>query len=139
MKRPLIALLLLASLPVLPAQKMRYGQEPAKAKPGVDYPIQVHVSGVHVRQKCSTEPPNGQPVECHDVLYADVALNGKKMELMGDWIWYRKFSGLAITSGDYQARVVESAHESVGAIGEEYELLTSGRHVWRCAVTGMFE
>jgi hypothetical protein len=138
MKRPLIALFLLACLPLVPAQKVRYGQEPPKAKPGVDYSVQVHVSAIHIRQYCSSTL-NVEPSKCHNVVYADATLNGKRTELMGDWIWFDRFSGLAIAPGDYRARVLKSANGAAALIDDEYELVLKENTLWRCTVTGMFE
>jgi hypothetical protein len=51
--------------------------ERARAKPGTDYPIQVHISGIHIRTHCGSILKS-----CDDVLYADATLNGKKVDLM---------------------------------------------------------
>ena len=53
--------------------------ERTPAKPGNDYPIQVHVSGIHIRTHCGSIIKSG-----NDVLYADVTLKGKKVDLMGE-------------------------------------------------------
>jgi hypothetical protein len=138
MKRPLIALLLFACLPLVCAQKVRYGQEPPKAKPGVDYPIRVQVSAIHIRQNCKTAV-NGQQIECHNVVYADATLSEKKIELMGDWIWFQKYSALAVVPGDYKARILKSANSVPAFIGDQYELVLRENILWRCTVTGISE
>jgi hypothetical protein len=59
-------------------QKTRLGQELPRAKPGEDYPIKVHISGVHYRGEYLG------PGQMADVIYADAVMNGKKIELRGD-------------------------------------------------------
>ena len=128
MKRPLIALLLLACLPLLYGQMTRYGQGPPKAKPGVDYPVKVHVSGIRIRQDCSSGV-------CADVARADAVLNGQKIELTG-------FSPTQINlvPGDYTARLLKVGHKgAVDPLFDEYELLLPDGHIWQCTVTGIFE
>jgi hypothetical protein len=58
-------------------QKTRFGQELPHAKPGDDYPIKVHISGLHYRGEYVG---SGQD---EDVIYADAVMNGKKVELRG--------------------------------------------------------
>ncbi len=58
-----------------------------RAKRGVDYPLKVHVSGIHIRtyyESPSWLGPNFLATERNqDVAYADAVLNGKKIELLG--------------------------------------------------------
>lgn len=132
MKRSLLALFLLACLPLLYAQKTRYGQEPPYAKPGVDYPIKVHVSGIRIRTYC-----NG---DCADYLHADVVIDQKKLELTGGFIYEPRYFQVNLVPGDYTARFLKSAQKGVTApLYDEYELLLPDRHVWRCTVTGISE
>lgn len=79
MRKSVVYLLVFCSLPFLYGQKTRIGQPPPTAKKGVDYPIAIHVSGIHVRTPCKGE-------NCSDVVYADATVDGKKIELMGDWV-----------------------------------------------------
>jgi hypothetical protein len=72
--------LLLCAVTLIRGQKTRFGQSLPKAKPGVDYPIQLHVSGAHIRSNCSSF---GNVVKCEDMMYVDAILYGKKIELMG--------------------------------------------------------
>ncbi|MGB8028975.1 MAG: hypothetical protein WCF30_04840 [Terracidiphilus sp.] len=133
--RKLAAVLLLGVcyFPCLYGQKTRIGQPPPKAMPGVDYPLRVHISGIHVRTPCRGEV-------CRDVVYVDAVLNGKKIELMGDWIWFPGYYELAISPGDYQARLLkDSPKKNAAPIFQEYELVLPERTVWRCTVTGISE
>jgi len=54
MKRAFVALILLVCLPLVLAQKTRYGQEPPHAKPSVAYPLRVHISGIRIRGYCDS-------------------------------------------------------------------------------------
>jgi hypothetical protein len=132
MRRLVVLFVIACALPFY-AQKTRMGQPPPTAKPGVDYPIAVHVSGIHVRTPCKGE-------NCHDVVYADAIVDGKKVELMGDWIWYRDYYRLALFPGDYKGRLLkESARNDAGPIFQEYELLMQENTIWHCTVTGIDE
>jgi hypothetical protein len=133
MKRPLIAVILLACLPLLYAQKTRYGQEPPKAKPGVQYQVKVHISGIRIRRYCDAGT-------CDDVLHANAVLNQQKIELTGDFIYTPGFFPVNLVPGDYTARLLKIARKSAAVpLYDEYELLLPDRHVWRCTVTGIFE
>ena len=121
-------------MPCLFGQKLRYGQTQPKAKPGVSYPIKVHISSIHVRSLClgTTEP------RCEDVAYVEVTANGERIELMGNWYW--EHYQLPLTLGDHQARLVKDAPKaSAGAFYRKYELLLPDKTVWRCTVTGIAE
>ena len=128
-------LLLLASLsPAAPAQKCRYGQEPPKAKPGVDYPIQMHIREVERRTHCDGSD------SCDPMVYAHALLNGAKIELMGYWLWTRDTASAPLGVGDYQARMLKDApKKSPNPLGREYELVFPDRTVWRGTVTGYSE
>jgi len=133
MKKFAASLLIFCSLSFVYGQKTRLGQPPPTAKPGVSYPIAVHVSGIHVRTPCT-----GQ--NCHDVVYADAIVDGKKVELMGDWIWFPDYYQLALFPGDYRGRLLkDTSKKNDGPIFQEYELLLRGNTVWRCSVTGVYE
>ena len=120
-------------MPLVYGQKVRLGQPPPKAKAGVDYPIAVHVSGVHVRTQCKGET-------CPDFVYADATVDGKKVELMGDWIWSSDYYNLALFPGDYRGRLLKAdSKKNAGPIFQEYELLLHENTVWRCTVTGVSE
>ena len=141
MKHLVLVLALTACLaPLLNGQKTRYGQGPPKAKAGVDYPIQVHISGIRRRTDCTV--PGAQPgvAYCRDALYADAELNGIKMELTGYWLWAKDAASVPLNIGDYQARVLrDTPAKSANPIGREYEVVFPDRTVWRGTVTGYSE
>ncbi len=133
-------LLIVCSVALVSAQKTRFGQGPPKAKEGVDYPIKIHVSGIHLRKDCtlSEKSATGYPT-CDDVIYADAQLAGQKIELRGFQIWYPGHA-ILLVAADYQARLLKAPHpEGPNPIGTEYELLMPDRTVWRSTVTGISE
>jgi hypothetical protein len=140
--RKLAAVLFLALcfFPFLHGQKTRLGQEPPMAKPGVDYPIAVHIHEARIRQNCQYDWQSniigGPRYSCPDVVYLDAVMNGKNVELMGQY--FQKFT---ISPGDYQARLLTKKAPSAGpaTMGLKYELLFPQRYVWRCMVTGIGE
>ena len=139
MKRCLIDLCLLPCFPPLNAQMTRYGDEPPSAKPGVDYPVKVHISGIRIRYPCDEG-------RCNGVLHAEAVLNQEKVELTGkidygarDFYDPRNLQ-VRLVPGDYSARLVKAPHKDAAlSLYDVYELLLPDRHVWRCTVTGMFE
>jgi hypothetical protein len=135
MKRLLGAFLFLAFLSSsLPAQKTRFGQGLPHARPGVDYPIQLHVSGVRVRVECYG------PENCGRMLRAEAVLNGKKVELSGESWLSRSYYQVPVLPGDYQARLLKDPHPVAGTpFYREYEILLPDKTVWSCAVTGLLE
>jgi hypothetical protein len=112
-------------------QKTRWGQDLPLVKTGVNYPIKMHLSGVHYRSVYDGTGFNG-------VIYADTVINGNKVELEG-------MSGVSSKSyslvlGDYQARLLKDSHQ-VGhtPLFQMYELVLPDRTVWRGTVVGIFE
>jgi hypothetical protein len=81
-KLAVVIFLLLCTTTSIYGQKTRYGRVPPKAKPGVDYPIAIHISGIHIRQYCK-ENWGEKYASCDDVVYADVIIKGMKIEMMG--------------------------------------------------------
>ena len=86
---------------------------------------------------------NGTGV-CDSESYVDVYLNAvmnrQKVELIGDWPYFRRCYRLNLAPGDYTARLVKTGDKStVAPLYDEYELLLPDRRVWRCTVTGVFE
>ena len=109
------------------AQKTRAGQELPLARPGADYPIKVHISGMHYRTS---------PYE--STIYADAVINGEKVELEGGQGIPYKYYKLSL--GDYQARLLKDPHKITDTpIFQEYEVVLPDKTVWRCTVTGVLE
>jgi hypothetical protein len=135
--------LLLCSTFLIYGQKTRLGQAP-RAKQGVDYPLKVHISGIHIRTYYASPSwlgPNFLATERNkDVAYADAVVTGKKIELLGAWTWISGSYQTPLSPGDFQARLLKDMPKtSVTPIGQEYELLLPEGIVWRCTVTGVSE
>jgi hypothetical protein len=120
-------------------QKTRLGQELPHAKPGDDYPIKVHISGKHYRD----EHVGSQN---QDVIYADVIMNGKKIELRGDqgadfqYPYGHPLKFYKLPLGEYPARLLkDSPKVDEAPVFQVYELLLPDKTVWRCTVTGISE
>ena len=64
MKRLCAGLIVLLCSVSLHAQKTRMAQELPYAKPGMDYPMVVHVYGVHIRADCSLGHWEGSAPMC---------------------------------------------------------------------------
>lgn len=138
MKRLIIIFaVFLYSVP-LSGQKERYGQGLPTAKPGVDYPIRVHVYGVYIRSYCQSSPLDRYGESCGDAYYAEVIASGKKIELRGDWgIHQDPFHTLTLSIGDYRARSEKADSSDVGSLGDRYDLVLPDNRVLRCTVTGI--
>ena len=109
-------------------------------KPGIDYPIKVHVYGVYVRSYCQSSPLDRYGESCGDAYYAEVIANGKKFELRGDWgIHQDPFHPLTLPIGDYRARSENDDSSNVGNLGDRYDLVLPDNRVLRCTVTGISE
>ena len=136
MKKICAGLLFLLFSVSLHAQKTRMAQELPYAKPGMDYPMVVHVYGVHIRADCSLGHWEGQ---CADVLFADITSNGRKLELVSsDAIPEDPYNKTRLLSfGDVHARVLKNAPGT--ELGDEYEFLLPNRRVLKCVVVGMTE
>jgi hypothetical protein len=135
MKTIALALTLACCLAPLHAQKTRFGQEPPRARPGVDYPIAVHISGIRVRSECTA---GGERFGyCFNAVYADAAFNRNKVELM---VWTPGTMLADLVPGDYKVRFLKAGHKVVTTmLNQEYELLMPDNTVWRCTVTGLYE
>jgi hypothetical protein len=113
-------------------QKTRFGQELPHAKPGDNYPIKVHISGLHYRGEYVG---SGQTA---DVIYADAVMNGKKVELRGEQGIPSQHYKLPL--GDYQARLLKDSQKvNDPPLFQVYELVLPDKTVWRCNVTGISE
>ena len=134
-KSAAVLFLLICLLPLLSGQKSRYGQEPPKAKAGVDYSIKVHISGIHIRTDW-IEPREGAS-RC-TIVTANAILSGQKIELTGDC-----FPGqylVQLRPGDYQARLLKDPHKIEGTpLYQEYEIVLPDKTVWRSTVSGISE
>jgi hypothetical protein len=136
MKKTAVALLILIFLlPLLHGQKTRFGQNLPKAKPGVDYPLSVHISGMRVRKECWRQP-------CADVVYAEAVVNGRKIELESNPGLYLQFfrDMKQPLLGDYRARITSNdPGADLNRIGLSYEVLLPDRSVLSFSVSGVFE
>jgi hypothetical protein len=122
-----VFLLLLCATPFSYGQRARGAQSDHGTQSKTDYPIQVHISGIHIRTHCGSVIRS-----CDDVLYADATLNGKKVDLMG--------AVTSIAPGDYVARLQKkSPVRDLQEIGQKYEVLFPDHTYWRCTVTGFSE
>jgi hypothetical protein len=120
-------------------QKTRLQQEVPHAKPGVIYPIKVHVSGVHYR----TEYAGGGLDK--DVTYMDALMEGKKVELQVSedappLLFRLSFQRRLFSLGDYQARLLKDPHKTNDTpLFREYELRLPDNTISRFTVTGISE
>jgi hypothetical protein len=89
----------------------------------------MHISGIHYRGEYIG---SGQT---KDVIYADVVVNGKKVELRGD----REvpFQYFKLPLGDYQARLLKDPHNM--PLFQVWEIVLPDRTVWPFTVTGISE
>ena len=129
-----IGLVVLLCCVSLRAQKTRFGQDLPFAKPGVSYPLTVHVYGVHIRTDCQYGTRY-----CISVLFADVTANGRKLELRSGLDFPEKLDKETspLSFGDFRARVLKKA--SGVELGDQYELVLADNRVLKCMVTGMVE
>lgn len=137
MKKIVAALFLtICFLPLLFGQKTRPGQLPT-VKPGADYSLTVHISGVHIRTNCAAARLTNDP--CKQI-YADAVIDGRKIELMGVAVSYPTYKRFNVLPGDYKARIVKDPHTGdASGLDREYELVLAGEVVWHCTVTGISE
>lgn len=116
---------------------MVFGQDLPKAKAGVAYPVKIHVSGIHLRERCKSFM--AEYTSCSDVIYADATIDGQKIELMGDQIWLPE-QAIGLIPAEYQARLLKPGHPpAANPIGDKYEILLPDQTIWRCTVTGISE
>jgi hypothetical protein len=134
-----VLFLLLCITSLICGQKTRYGQSPPKAKPGVDYPIKVHISGMHIRQYCKPYWGEKYISSCDDVVYADAIMNGMRIELMG-YSETGSIKFLESLPGEYHARLMkDNINAGLLSIGQKYELVFPDRTTWQSTVTGISE
>jgi hypothetical protein len=132
-RRAFVALLVFCCCSLaMHGQKVRLGQGLPPAKPGVDYPIKMHISGIHYRDEYVG---SGQTA---DVVYIDAVMNGEKVELRGDREVPFQFYKLPL--GDYQARLLKDTHKtSHTPLFQIYEVLFPDRTVCSFTVMGISE
>lgn len=128
-------LLLLACLPgCLYAQKTRFSQSLPRAKPGVTYPIKVHISAIWLGTQYVGRGTFQR------VVHADAVLNGEKVELTGQVELRSDDYDIALLPGEYQARLFKDPRkEKKTPLFQEYEVLFPDGTVWRGSVMGVAE
>jgi hypothetical protein len=132
-KFAIVLFLAICFLPFLSGQKSRIGELP-KVRPGVAYPLQVHISRIRIRN-CQARVANG-PCE----IYADSIIDGKKKELMGTDVSYPSYKQFKILPGNYEARLLKNPHSADGTeLRREYEVVLPGKVIWHCTVSGISE
>ena len=101
----------------------------AKDKPNpADYAIKMHISGSNI------EPYSGGTY-----LHVDTNLNGKKIELTGAAVTYKRIDMLLIP-GDYPAKLLNDSQNPNSAwLGQDYELLLPDGTTWHCSISGISE
>jgi hypothetical protein len=131
MKRQIFAIILISA-----ASLLVFGQSGQKAKAGADHPLTVHVSASRIQYNC---PIASSGCSSSD-LYADVIVNGKKLELMGPTQIVRKVLPSVLLPGDYPARIVSDTQAAGGSLARrEYELVFADGTLWHALVTGITE
>lgn len=134
-KLAVVLFMIVGFLPFLSGQKTRLGSLP-KAKPGVEYPLKVHISKVGVRKECPARL-NNEPCNELDV---DAVIDGKKIGLRGVDVSYPSYTRFKVLPGDYDARLLKDSPKGEPAgLYREYELLLPGKVIWRCTLTGISE
>jgi hypothetical protein len=114
-------------LPFIYGQKTRYSQTPQtpKSKAPVVYPLKIHISGIHARSVCGG-------AGCGEDIYADAVVNGKKIDLRGNY--------LEFPTGDYQARLRSNKPvANPTKLDVKYELIFPDGTIWKCSVAGYSE
>ena len=138
MKNCVLALFLCLSTLAANGQKWRAGQEPPqRPKPGVDYPVSIHISGIHLRTEYE-----GQGI-FYSLVYADATMDGKKIELCLPLEPYPGHHVDPVLPGDYKARLLKESPKkdayktSDPQIGRQYELVMPDGFVLGSMVTGV--
>jgi hypothetical protein len=137
-KLSVVLLLCLGSVAAY-GQKWRPGQPPPHVKPGVDYPIKIHISGIHLRDEYLGQGQSSS------LVYADAILDGKKIELCFNLEPYLWFHTDPVLPGDYQARLLKdspkkSAYKTRDSrLAQEYEVVMPDQTFLSSFVTGVAE
>jgi hypothetical protein len=139
MRKFFVVLLLCLGSFAANGQKWRPGQPPPHAKPGIDYPIKIHVSGIHLRNEYA-----GQDLRA-SIIYADATMDGKKIELRFNLEPYPWFHTAPVLPGDYQARLLKDSPRkgayktSDSFLNQEYEVVMTDKTLLNAALTGVAE
>jgi hypothetical protein len=130
MKRIFVGLAFLLCAVSFNGQKAPMEQQQTVSDPGANFPMTVHVNGIHFRTECWGGG-------CSELVYADVTSNGRKLEMRINLSekQYRKTPLLSF--GDLRARVKKNV--SGMQPGDIYELLLPDNRVLDGRVSGIFE
>ena len=135
MRRTFVALIFCLCTLGLYGQRERYGQQLPHAKPGVAYPIKVHISALHYRSDINSNHPDNVTY----FIYADADMNGEKVELaMCPGVPFKHYK---LPLGDYQARLLKDPDKTgvASPLFQLYELLLPNNTVLNYTVTGISE
>ena len=101
----------------------------AKDKPNpADYSIKMHISASHF-----------EIFSGGSSIHADTILNGKKIELIGAAVFYKRIVMLLIP-GDYPAKLtIDGQNPDTAWFGQEYDLLLPDGTFWHCYNAGISE
>ncbi len=126
---------LLCSTSFLDGQKTRLGQKQERPNPA-DFNVKIHISASHIRPYCTEI---GSQIVCNEALFADVPMNGKKLEFKGP-AQVLQHSSVLIIPGDYPARITKDVHNSDSTLlSQEYDVLLPDNRVWHCVTAGISE
>jgi hypothetical protein len=120
-------------------QKWRPGQPPPHAQPGVDYPVKIHIFGIHLRNEYAGQGQRSS------LVYADATLEGKKVELCFNLEPYPWFHTAPVFPGDYQARLLKDSpkksayKEKDPRLNKQYEVVMPDQTLLTSSVTGITE
>ena len=118
------------------ASLLFFAQSSQKTKAAADHPLTVHVSASRIQYNC---PIASNGCSSSD-LYADVTVNGKKLQLMGTTQIVRKVLPSPLLPGDYPARILSDTPAAGGSLDrQEYELVLADGTTWHALVTGITE
>jgi len=118
-------------------QKWRPGQ-PSPHKPGTDYPIKIHIYGIHLPPEYYGSEPKRR------IVYADATMDSKKIELCF-YLEFAKSRTEAVLPGGYRARLLEDSPKTGPykvldpLIDRKYELVMPDGHFLTSTVTGVSE
>jgi uncharacterized FAD-dependent dehydrogenase len=127
MKKIVVVLLLVLCSTAIYGQKTRLESDKNASNPA-NYTVKIHISASHI--ECGSGACD---------LFADTVLNGKKIELRGGTVSYKRINMLLVP-GDYAAKLInDSLNPNSAWFGQEYKLLLPDGTTWHCYTTGIFE